>query len=160
MKMKKWSLVPLILLIAGLAVYHLIMSAKDQTKQIIPLETSKPDCSPVTSVCAARNKQYIVTLNFPDKVAYLQPFKMRVVVQGVSRDELDKVIVDFKMLGMDMGLNRYTLSPVVDETGNLSYQGEAILPVCVSGRVDWVANIQAITNDKIYEAVFEFKVTK
>jgi hypothetical protein len=64
------------------------------------------------------------------------------------------------MVGMDMGLNRFTLSSVVDEKGDLFYEGEGILPVCVSGRVDWLANTHVITTDKIYEAVFEFKVAK
>lgn len=160
MEMKKWALISLVLLIAGLAAYHLVMSSKNQVKQIVGLETSSPECNPVETVCEAKTKQHVVTLHFPEKVAYLQPFKMRVTVQGLPREDLEKVIVDFKMLGMDMGLNRYTLSPVVDKTGNVTYQGEAILPVCVSGRVDWVANIQLMTNDKIYEAAFEFKVTK
>ena len=66
----------------------------------------------------------------------------------------------FEMVGMDMGLNRFTLSSVVDEKGDLFYEGEGILPVCVSGRVDWLANTHVMTTDKIYEAVFEFKVAK
>jgi hypothetical protein len=59
-----------------------------------------------------------------------------------------------------MGLNRFTLSPSVNEKGNVTYEGEGILPVCVSGRVDWLASTHVMTTDKIYEAVFGFKVTK
>ena len=160
MKKKSWTLIPLALLIAGLAAYHFLMTSKNQAKQIVVLQPLKADCDPLEAVCKARLKQHEVTLHFPEKVVYLQPFKMRVAVEGLPDNKPDKVIVDFKMVGMDMGLNRYTLAPFVDESGNVFYQGEAILPVCVSGRVDWVANIQAETNDKIYEAVFEFKVTK
>lgn len=160
MKDKKWALVPLIMLIAGLAAYHFLTSPKNQVKQVVTLERNKPDCSPVASVCEATNKEHGVTLHFPEKVTYLEPFKMRVTVKGLPQEDLDKVIVDFKMLGMDMGLNRYKLSPVANENGNISYQGKAILPVCVSGRVDWVATTQVISTDRIYEAVFEFKVSK
>lgn len=160
MKMKNWILLPLVLLVIGLAVYHFMMASKNQTKQTVVLQTLMADCNPVEAVCTARMKQHVVTLHFPEKVVYLQPFKMRVTIEGLPEIEPEKLVVDFKMVGMDMGLNRYTLSPITDESGNVYFQGEAILPVCVSGRVDWVANIQAETNDKIYEAVFEFKVTK
>jgi hypothetical protein len=64
------------------------------------------------------------------------------------------------MVGMDMGLNRFKLSSDVDEKGNVYYEGEGILPVCVSGRVDWLANTQIITTHKLYQATFEFKVGK
>lgn len=127
---------------------------------MVLLESAKPECNPVAFPCEAGDNQHTVTLHFPENVAYLKPFKMRVTLQGFRPEEIDKINVDFKMLGMDMGLNRYTLSPIVDENGSISFQGEAILPVCVSGRVDWLANTQVMTADKIYEAVFEFKVSK
>lgn len=158
--MKKWILIPLVLLVAGLATYYFMMSSKKQDRQLVLLETAKPKCNPVKSPCEAGDNQHSVTLQFPENVAYLKPFKMRVTLQGLRQEEIDKIIVDFKMLGMDMGINRYILSPVKDEEGNIVYQGEGILPVCVSGRVDWVANTEVMTADKIYEAVFEFKVTK
>jgi hypothetical protein len=85
---------------------------------------------------------------------------MRVTPQGFENEMIEQVIVDFKMVGMDMGLNRFKLSSDVDEKGNVYYEGEGILPVCVSGRVDWSANTQIITTHKLYQATFEFKVGK
>jgi hypothetical protein len=158
--MKKWTIIPLVLLLVGLATYHLVKSSQKENKQIFLLKTIKPDCNPVKFTCKAGDVQRAVTLHFPEKVAYLKPFKMRVTIQGFRQEVIEKVNVDFKMVGMDMGLNRFTLSSVVDEKGNVSYEGEGILPVCVSGRVDWLANTQVMTMDKNYEAVFEFKVAK
>jgi hypothetical protein len=158
--MKKWTLFSLVLLIAGFITYHLVIAPKVKPKEVILLETVKPECTPVEFPCEARNHQQVVTLHFPNNVKYLKPFQMQVTVQGFKPREVEKILVDFKMIGMDMGLNRYTLSPVTNEGRAVSYQGEAILPVCVSGRVDWVANIQLMTADKLYESEFAFKVSK
>jgi len=160
MKMKKWTIIPLLLLVAGLASYHLMMSSQGETKPPVLLEITTADCNPVNIPCKAGDAQHSVTLHFPEKVAYLKPFKMRVTNQGFRQDRIEKVEVDFKMVGMDMGLNRFTLLPSVDEKGNVSHEGEGILPVCVSGRVDWLASTHVVTSDKIYKAEFEFKVTK
>lgn len=158
--MKKWTIIPLLLLSAGLVTYHYVMSSKKEDTQTVRLETAKPDCNPVKFTCKAGNTQQAVTLHFPENVAYLKPFKMRVTIQGFGQEVIEKVNVDFKMVGMDMGLNRFTLSPVLDEKGNVYYEGEGILPVCVSGRVDWLANTHIMTTDKHYDAIFEFKVAK
>ncbi len=158
--MKKWTLFSLALLITGLITYHLVVTPDEKPKEVILLESSNPACTPVETPCDAKDKQRTVTLHFPDKVKYLQPFKMQVSMQGFTPQEVEKLIVDFKMTGMNMGLNRYTLSPGVAKGNSASYQGEAVLPVCVSGRVDWVANIEVITTDKIYQADFTFKVSQ
>ena len=158
--MKKWAIIPLMLLVAGLASYHLFMSSHGEAKPLVLLETTTADCNPVNIPCKAGDAQHGVTLHFPEKVAYLKPFRMRVTIHGFGQKEIEKVEVDFKMVGMDMGLNRFTLSPSVDAKGNISYEGEGILPVCVSGRVDWLASTRVMTTHKNYEAVFELKVTK
>ncbi len=158
--MKKWIIIPLLIMLAGLAVYHFIMSSKNTAKQPVLLESAKSDCNPVEFVCEAGNTKHAVTLQFPEKVVYLKPFKIRITTQGFENESIEKVNVDFKMVGMDMGLNRFGLRAMNDEKGNVYYEGEGILPVCVSGRVDWMANTQIITSDKFYEATFKFKVGK
>lgn len=159
-KMKKWTIITLVLFVAGLATYQFVIPSAKQDTQSVLLKTTTSQCDPVKSSCEAGDNQHSVTLHFPGNVAYLKPFKMQVTLRGFRQEEIKKIIVDFKMVGMDMGMNRYTLLPVEDGDGNVVYQGEGILPVCVSGRVDWVANTEVMTADKLYEAVFEFKVTK
>ncbi len=158
--MNKWTLFSLVLLIAGLTTYHFVVTPDEKPQEVMLLESSNPACTPVDSPCSARDQQRTVTLHFPNKVKYLQPFQMQVSVQGLTPQEIEKIIVDFKMIGMDMGLNRFTLSPGAAKDNSATYQGEAILPVCVSGRVDWVANIEVMTTNKIYQADFTFKVSK
>jgi len=48
-----------------------------------------------------------------------------------------QVLVQFTMKGMDMGLNRYRL--VSDGAGR--WTGKAMLPVCTTGRTDWLATV-------------------
>lgn len=50
-------------------------------------------------------------------------------------DVVEAVAVSFFMKGMAMGLNRYRM--LGDGAG--SWRAEVILPICVSGRSDWIA---------------------
>lgn len=158
--MKKWTMILLLLMLVGLTGYHFIMSAKNTEQQHILLQTVKVECNPAELFCRAGDTKHVVSLHFPENVAYLKPFKMRVAIQGFDDELIEKINVDFKMVGMDMGLNRFSLTAKSDAKGNVYYEGEGILPVCVSGRVDWLANTQVITTDKFYEAAFQFKVGK
>lgn len=59
----------------------------------------------------------------------LHPFTLTVGVQGARQ-----VHAEFVMQGMEMGLNRYRLEP----TAAGVWRGRVTLPVCVSGRRDWL----------------------
>jgi hypothetical protein len=59
----------------------------------------------------------------------LQPF-----VLTVRAPEGKQVYAEFVMQGMEMGLNRYRLERQLNE----EWQGRVTLPVCVSGRRDWL----------------------
>ena len=85
---------------------------------------------------------------------------MQVTAKGLSTSDIEAVSIEYTMVGMDMGLNRFSLMPVTDARGQQRFEGEGILPVCVSGRVDWLANVQVITAEKVYEAMFKLVVTK
>jgi hypothetical protein len=71
----------------------------------------------------------------PRPIPYLHPLRVEVVVSGVQPG---KVEVDFAGETMNMGYNRIELKP----SGNGGrHAGEASLPVCVSGSMDWVATV-------------------
>lgn len=55
----------------------------------------------------------------------------------VAAPRADKVEARFTMEGMDMGFNLYTLR--ADNKG--VFQASVTLPVCVTGRRDWVMNL-------------------
>jgi hypothetical protein len=68
-------------------------------------------------------------VQFSMQPAPMEPFELRVTASGTSR-----VSAEFQMVGMDMGFNRYDLHPTTDG----AFASKVTLPVCVSGRRDWV----------------------
>ncbi|NNF95617.1 MAG: hypothetical protein HKM94_01660 [Halobacteria archaeon] len=158
--MKKSLLLLLLILVAIGIAYYIVTNSKSEQKPRRALSLMDLNCNPDKVVCVAADQDYSITLYFPEQVHYLRPFRMQVTTKGFSKTAIKAVNVEYTMVGMDMGLNRFTLSSVIDEKGDVSYQGEGILPVCVSGRVDWLANVHIITAEKVYEAVFKLVVTK
>jgi hypothetical protein len=66
------------------------------------------------------------------------------------------VEVTFFMRGMDMGLNRYRLD--ADTRGE--WKGRVTLPVCMSGRSDWIAAVALTTAVRKYEVQIPFVLQK
>jgi hypothetical protein len=70
----------------------------------------------------------------PRPVPVVHPFRVQATLSGLSAERVD---IDFAGITMDMGYNRLQLS----ETSAGSYTGQATLPVCVTGRMDWRATL-------------------
>ena len=62
------------------------------------------------------------------------PFRLSVRVQGI---ETARIEADFSGVDMNMGYNRLSLA---QETPGV-YAGQVTLPVCVTGRMNWLATI-------------------
>ena len=73
-----------------------------------------------------------------------------------GRLNVEKVIVDFNMKDMNMGLNRVQL----DHKGNGVWVASTILPVCTLRRNDWVSQLQLLRQNKLWLADFEFEQKK
>jgi hypothetical protein len=71
-----------------------------------------------------------------------------------STSELARVSVQFDMLGMDMQQPTQSLQ----QTGAAIWQNQAILPICSSGRSDWVAWIRFRYQGSHYRLQFPFTV--
>lgn len=61
------------------------------------------------------------------------PVPMEAFELSVESPGLRRAHAEFQMIGMDMGFNRYDLRPQ-----NAAFAARITLPVCVSGRRDWV----------------------
>jgi len=72
-------------------------------------------------------------VHFSELPVPLEPFTLSVTAPGSAR-----VSVEFQMVGMDMGFNRYDLRSLPDGT----FSSRITLPVCVSGRQDWLLYLQ------------------
>ncbi len=113
------------------------------------------DCHPEMMPCTVMRAGRQVRFFLPKKALYLQAFPVQVSVLGFDRNKLESVSVRFEMLGMNMGFNQIQLSARKE-----SWYGEAMLPICVSGRSDWKAIVDVKAEEETYRAIFSFMVAE
>lgn len=122
-----YRLAPLaILLLVALVVYM------NQTREPQGGPALVLDCPDLAAGCSTRLDGREVSVGIMGELKVLQPFQVWVRVGDARR-----VQATFTMEGMDMGFNLYTLH--ADEDG--VFRGRVTLPVCVSGRRDWVMTL-------------------
>ncbi|WP_298220642.1 hypothetical protein [Halothiobacillus sp.] len=95
-----------------------------------------------------------VLVRAPKEIKPLKKFSLVVEPQGDASKSMGAVSVDFQMVGMDMGINRYPLTRSSD--GN--YAQNIILPVCTTTRTDWVADLSFTTTAGTFVAKIPFIV--
>lgn len=87
----------------------------------------------------------------PRPIPFLQTLRVEVTIAGT---EAKKVVVDFAGETMNMGHNRSEL-PVA---GGGRFSGAASLPVCVAGRMAWIATVQVETDRQRIAVPYRFEV--
>lgn len=96
------------------------------------------DCDLAKQTCTTQFTDLQVQVTLPQQPIYLKPFASTVRASGNSSAAIMIVRVHFVMLNMQMPtpvtILQATPSAVDSER---SWQGNTILPVCVSGRHDW-----------------------
>jgi len=121
--------------------------------QTVALVTD-PACNPHLMFCnAAGDGSAALALRLDRDIRPLHPFSVAVRVRGLAADAIERVRVRFAMSGMDMGPNLYALARQSDGT----WTGRVTLPVCSTGRVDWLAEASVVAGGVEYRARFPFK---
>lgn len=82
-------------------------------------------------------------------VPLVKPFGVAVAVNGLA---VDRVEVDFVGVDMNMGYNR----PELAKRGDGQFVGEATLPVCISGHMDWQATLLIETGNQRIAVPYRF----
>ncbi len=118
------ALIGLILALIATEIYHVLPHDEDT-----PQTVSCPDLS---KLCRFEVAGKPVELRFSAPPSGLHPFILQLHAP-VAR----AVYASFIMRGMDMGFNRYRL--LSGGAGN--WQAQVLLPVCVSGRRDWILTL-------------------
>ena len=90
-------------------------------------------CDDPVKGCAFTYRGRPAQLRFSRQPASMQPFILEVRASGATH-----VHAEAHMVGMDMGFNRYDLRP----TRPGVFAANFSLPVCVSGRRDWMLYIE------------------
>lgn len=112
-------------------------------------------CSIAQTTCRANGARSLEVQLVGD-IQPLVPFEM--TARFAEAAGVRAVVVEFYMVGMDMGLNRYTLQPVADADG--MWRGTVTLPVCLAGRADWYAEVRTETAEGRYLARFPFETVR
>ncbi len=100
------------------------------------------------------NKQVIAIL-LPKEIPYLQPFPVKVKLDSRSKESIKQLEIQFSMKKMKMGKNIFNLKQVEDSE---YWTTKVVLPVCVSGRHDWIVNVVIKTNNLKLERHFEIEL--
>lgn len=155
-----WGAVALLLVITGwFAGLHLWSSGTRDDflsrSAAIPLAVV-PDCDVARNRCLAKDASIAVYLRLGSLAATLEPFPVEVTVQTADGAAPSRVEIEFLMSGMDMGINRYRLD--AGEDGQ--WLGRAILPVCTTGRRDWLAVVNVVMGERTWQAGFPFTVRR
>lgn len=80
----------------------------------------------------------------------LQPFRVQLYASDAP---LQAVSVDFQMVDMYMGLNRYSLERQVEGL----WSREVMLPVCATGRSDWLMQLRLVVGEHTYGVTLPFE---
>jgi len=139
-------------LIAGclLGLSLLACDRNENVPQAVGELRPQPACDPVARVCEANGEGIGLSFRFGPGVAALKPFPVRVwPAPGVR---IEKLVLSFRMSGMDMGLNRYRLVEQPDG----AWQAGVTLPVCTSGRTDWFVDLELWTDAGLWRGTLPF----
>jgi len=85
----------------------------------------------------------------PRPIPVTTPFELNVRFEGGA---VDRVAIDFAGVDMNMGYNRTALH----DDGAGRFSGRAILPVCITGRMNWQATLLIETGRQRIAVPFRF----
>lgn len=113
--------------------------------------TVEPGCDLHKRACAARlpDGGRIELSITPRPIPMVELLQVEVKTVGI---EAEKVEVDFAGVDMNMGFNRPELMPA----GAGVFRNEAMLPVCVTGKMAWAATVLVETGRSRIAAPFRF----
>lgn len=124
------------------------------TSSVVAIMQVSAECDSAQRACTARGEDLEFELRLGPPVRPMEAFEIR--LHGL-RDTLGadaQITVEFQMRGMDMGLNRYRLERAADG----AWYGRAMLPVCTTGRSDWLARVEIAQRGRRWVAELPFTV--
>lgn len=113
-------------------------------------------CDSAQRACRARGADLEIEVRLGPPVRPLQTFEIELrsrhgALAEAANAQLD---IQFQMRAMDMGLNRYRLQADADGV----WRGRAVLPVCSTGRSNWIAQVDISMDGRRWRAELPFTV--
>ena len=141
------AVILLALAVLGVVGYKLAPLFNPKTDVALPISS----CDPGKQACVATlpdGGQLEFSIE-PRPVPALKPLKLQVTLKG---SEARRIEVDFAGTDMKMGYNRPALE---GEHGR--YIGQAHLPVCITGKMEWEATVLVETSKALVAIPFRFE---
>lgn len=141
-------------LVCAAGLYALLSCEQAPQTRVPAVQLALSEPCDVQLGCRATNESLTATVIFGTDVHGLQPFPLKVLFE--TGNQVESVTVAFSMQGMDMGLNRYSLS------GDSMSAWNAIvtLPICSTGRTDWIAEFDLLAAGRHYRLQVPFVLGK
>lgn len=94
-----------------------------------------------------------------NNIFYLKPFKIFVWTESIREENIESIKISFKMKNMNMGKTQFILKKAA-ANNEQRWSATGILPICVTGRVDWLSLLEINTKDNQYFLSFPITVKK
>lgn len=153
-----YSFVLIVFAIAGVAVFEHIPETGSNELQSIYL--SVKDCNVQEKKCKVETKEFNVEISMDENIFYLKRFNIAVLAENNEKSHIESIKVSFKMKNMNMGNNHFILKKVKSINNKKSWKGDALLPICVTGRADWFSELEVVTQKNKYIIGFPIFVKK
>ena len=127
-----------------------------ESNQLKVVKIAVEECNAQKQVCITETDEFKLGVLFDRNIFYLNPFNVKVWTENKNDINIESVQIDFKMKNMNMGVNRFLLKKTNFRNEKQKWQGKALLPICVTGRADWVSELEVVTQKSKY--VFSFPI--
>ena len=144
-----------LLLIVVIIFINLKSPLQLSSREVIKL-TDK-DCNINSQPCYIETSALNVFIDFDKNIFYLKPFGVSITTEIAN---VESIRLNFKMKGMSMGLSHFILKKEKSENNKLKWNAIVLLPICVTGRADWLVDIELSTKNKNYILTLPILVEK
>lgn len=155
-KYKHTISIAILILLSVLLLYFSFFKNKD----VIDIVEKKivKECFVQNKDCEVFIKNRKVKFSTDEHIYYLKPFFAKVLVEDKFGLNIESIKVEFKMKGMNMGLNNYSLNRFALENNKTMWKGKVVLPVCITGRKEWFVSYKIKFSNEIYTVIFPVNV--
>lgn len=149
--MNRLIIIVLVVILSMIVLFGYYSKFNPVEQEFVELESS---CLIQEGKCRLNYGDININISSDENIFYLHPFEIEVVLENTKAT---KVVADFKMNDMDMGINRVMFTQGYSD---VQWVGTYTLPVCVSGRVDWNVEIEVYTGVGNYKVILPVHVKK
>lgn len=125
-----------------------------------PIKISVGNCNVQQKICKVELEKFNIEISMDKNIYYLKKFNVDIWVESKENTNIESIQIDFKMKNMNMGVNHFILNKMKSENKKQKWQGNVLLPVCVTGRADWFSELAVITKQNKYILEFPILVKK